>query len=132
ITSVGVDVILVGVVPTPAVAYLTKALNCAGGIIISASHNPLEDNGLKIFGPDGFKLMDFAETAIENLIFSEDYPKPTGANLGRVGHQLGAGQLYLQELKKQVSLNLTGLHIALDCANGATSNYAPRLFQELG
>lgn len=132
ITSQGLNVILVEIVPTPAVAYLAKTLNCAGGIMISASHNPLEDNGLKIFGADGFKLSDHCEQQIESLIALNDFPKPIGGDLGSVRCLPDASQLYLQELESQVPLDLTGLHIALDCANGATSEYAPTLFRKLG
>lgn len=132
ITSAGLDVILVDVVPTPAVAFLTKALGCAGGVMISASHNPLEDNGIKIFGFDGYKLTDAQEGQIEALIPGDDYPRPIAGGLGRVYHKSEAGQLYIQELKNQVPLDLSGLHVALDCANGATSTYASQLFRGLG
>lgn len=132
ITSAGLDVILVDVVPTPAVAFLTRTLGCAAGIMISASHNPLEDNGIKVFGSDGYKISDDQEEQIEKLIPSDNYPRPIGGGLGKVHHRPEAGQLYVDELRKQVPLDLAGLHIVLDCANGATSDYAPRLFRSLG
>lgn len=132
ITSAGLDVILVDVVPTPAVAFLTKTLGCAGGIMISASHNPLEDNGIKVFGPQGYKLSDAQEEHIEELIYGDDYPRPIAGGLGRVDHKPEAGQLYIQELKKQVPVDLSGLHVVVDCANGATAGYAAQLFRGLG
>ena len=132
ITSAGLDVILVDVVPTPAVAFLTRTLGCAAGIMISASHNPLEDNGIKVFGSDGYKISDDQEEQIEKLIPSDNYARPIGGGLGKVHHRPEAGQLYVDELRKQVPLDLAGLHIVLDCANGATSDYAPRLFRSLG
>lgn len=132
VTSAGLDVILVGVVPTPAVAYLTKTLGCSAGIMISASHNPLQDNGIKIFGADGFKLSEIVEEQIEALIPRDDYPRPIAGGLGRVYTKSEAAQLYVEELKAQVPLNLQGLHLAVDCANGATSAYAAQLFRDLG
>lgn len=132
ITSVGLDVILVGVVPTPAVAYLTKTLGCCAGIMISASHNPLQDNGIKIFGANGFKLSQEQEEQIEAIIPSNDYPQPIAGDLGRVDTKFEVAQLYLEELQTQVPLNLQGLHLAVDCANGSTSAFAAKLFRNLG
>lgn len=132
ICSSGLDVVLVGVVPTPAVAFLTKKLGYSAGIMISASHNPVEDNGIKIFGPDGFKLSEKMEGQIEGLIPSDDYPRLTAAAIGRVSSRPEAVELYLADLKSQVTLELKGLHVALDCANGATSAYAAHLFRDLG
>ena len=132
VTSSGLDAIVVDVVPTPAVAFLTKVFGCSAGIMISASHNPLEDNGIKVFGSDGFKLSEEVEERIERLMSADDYPRPTGGGVGRVLAKQGAGELYVQELEKQVSLDLEGLHLVVDCANGATSNYAARILRDFG
>lgn len=132
VTSAGLDVILVGVVPTPAVAFLTKTLRCSAGIMISASHNPLQDNGIKVFGADGYKLSEQVEDEIEALIPGDSSSRPTASGVGQVTSRLDAVLLYLEELKRQVPLDLEGLTLALDCANGATSTYAARLFGDLG
>ncbi|WP_461364265.1 phosphoglucosamine mutase [Candidatus Darwinibacter acetoxidans] len=132
VASAGLDAVLVGVVPTPAVAFLTKALGCAGGIVISASHNPLEDNGIKVFGPDGYKLSEEVESQIEELIEADESPRPTAGAVGQVLSKPEAVELYLENLQQQVSLDLRGLHVALDCANGATAPYAAKLFRSFG
>ena len=132
ITSTGLDAILVDVVPTPAVAFLTKELGCSAGIMISASHNPLQDNGIKVFGADGFKLSEQEEAKIEAWIEDDEVPRPIGGGVGKVTHKPSAVELYVQYLKNQVSLDLQGLHLALDCANGATSALAERVFQAFG
>ncbi len=132
VTSTGLDAFIVGVIPTPGVAYLTKALDCAGGIVISASHNPLEDNGIKVFGPDGYKLSEEEEARIEELIEQDAGPRPIAEAVGRVVPKTDAAALYIDYLKAQVSLDLRGLHLALDCANGATAPYAAKLFSSLG
>lgn len=132
VTSSGLDVILVGVVPTPAVAFLTRELGCSAGIVISASHNPLQDNGIKVFGGDGFKLAEEIELKIEGFISTDDVPRPIGGDVGRVIAKPEAVELYVQDLKKQVSVDLRGLRLVIDCANGATSSIAARIFRELG
>ncbi len=132
IASTGLDVILAGVIPTPAVAFLARRFECCGGIMISASHNPLEDNGIKVFGGDGYKLNDEEEGRIESLVAADDYPRPIGGAVGRVINKQDAVTLYIEDLKQNVPLNLQGLHVALDCANGATSAYAAGLFRDLG
>lgn len=132
VTSTGLDAIVVGIVPTPAVAFLTKELGLAGGIMISASHNPVQDNGIKVFGPDGYKLSEDEEAKIEALIEEDDFPRPTAGNVGKVVTKSDAVLLYLEDLKKQVPLNLQGLHLAIDCANGATAPFAAKLFRDLG
>lgn len=132
ITSSGLDVVLAGIVPTPAVAFLTKELGCAGGIMISASHNPLEDNGIKVFGPDGFKLSEALEARIEGLMAGDDHPRPIGGGVGDVRCEPEGARLYTEYLKEQVSMDLQGLHIALDCAHGATSAIASGVFRDLG
>ena len=130
--SIGAEVMRLGVISTPGVAYLTKALSAHAGIMISASHNPVEDNGIKFFGPDGFKLLDDQEAEIEKLIEGEDtLPRPTGSDVGQVNDYFEGGQKYLQYLKQSVDEDFTGIHIALDCAHGAASSLAPHLFADL-
>ncbi len=131
--SIGAEVMRIGVISTPGVAYLTKALGADAGVMISASHNPVEDNGIKFFGPDGFKLSDEQEEQIEALIDSvnDDLPRPVGADIGQVNDYFEGGQKYLQYLKQTIDVDFDGLHIALDCANGATSSLAPHLFADL-
>jgi phosphoglucosamine mutase len=122
-----------GVISTPGVSFLTKALGAQAGVMISASHNPVADNGIKFFGPDGFKLSDEQELEIEALIdLSEDHlPRPVGSDLGQVMDYFEGGQKYLQYLKNSVDEEFTGIHIALDCAHGATSSLAAHLFADL-
>jgi phosphoglucosamine mutase len=131
--SIGAEVMRLGVISTPGVAFLTKALGAQAGVMISASHNPVQDNGIKFFGPDGFKLSDEQENEIEELLDQvEDHlPRPTGANLGQVNDYFEGGQKYLQFLKQTVDEDFSGIHVALDCANGATSSLAPHLFADL-
>jgi len=131
--STGAEVVRLGVISTPGVAYLTKALGAQAGVMISASHNPVADNGIKFFGPDGFKLSDEQELEIEKLLdMAEDQlPRPTGADLGQVVDYFEGGQKYLQFLKQTVDEDFSGIHIALDCAHGATSSLATYLFADL-
>ncbi|MBY0149321.1 phosphoglucosamine mutase [Neobacillus niacini] len=131
--SIGAEVMRLGVISTPGVSYLTKALGAEAGVMISASHNPVADNGIKFFGPDGFKLSDEQELEIEELIdMAEDQlPRPVGANLGQVMDYFEGGQKYLQYLKNTVDEEFSGIHIALDCAHGATSSLATHLFADL-
>lgn len=131
--SIGAEVMRLGVISTPGVAYLTKALGAEAGIMISASHNPVQDNGIKFFGPDGFKLSDEQEEEIEALLDQEEdnLPRPTGSDLGQVSDYFEGVQKYLQYLKQTVDEEFTGLHIALDCAHGATSSLATHLFADL-
>lgn len=131
--SIGAEVMRIGVISTPGVAYLTKALGAQAGVMISASHNPVADNGIKFFGPDGFKLSDEQELEIEQLMDLEkdELPRPVGADLGQVIDYFEGGQKYLQYLKQSVDEDFTGLHIALDCAHGATSSLATHLFADL-
>ncbi|RST71852.1 phosphoglucosamine mutase [Siminovitchia acidinfaciens] len=131
--SIGAEVMRLGVISTPGVAYLTKALGAQAGVMISASHNPVPDNGIKFFGPDGFKLSDEEEAEIEELLdLNEDnLPRPTGGNLGTVNDYFEGGQKYLQFLKQTVDEEFTDIHVALDCANGATSALATHLFADL-
>ncbi|WP_100406040.1 phosphoglucosamine mutase [Bacillus solitudinis] len=130
--SIGAEVMRLGVISTPGVAFLTKALSADAGVMISASHNPVPDNGIKFFGPDGFKLLDEQEKEIEKLLDSEDgLPRPTGAALGQVNDYFEGGQKYLQFLKQTVQEDFAGIHIVLDCAHGAASSLAPHLFADL-
>ncbi|WP_273127095.1 phosphoglucosamine mutase [Metabacillus sp. HB246100] len=131
--SIGAEVMRLGVISTPGVAYLTKALGAQAGVMISASHNPVEDNGIKYFGPDGFKLSDEQELEIEELMDKEEdtLPRPVGKNLGQVNDYFEGGQKYLQFLKQTVDEDFTGIHVALDCAHGATSSLATHLFADL-
>ena len=132
--SVGADVKLCGVVPTPAIAYLVKKYNCDAGVVISASHNPMEFNGIKIFNGEGFKLPDEIEEEIEALIL--DTPnaiKPvTGENMGRVYTVDTAVRDYADHIKSACEADLSGLRVVFDCANGASSATAPIIFKELG
>ncbi|MEW6608631.1 MAG: phosphoglucosamine mutase [bacterium] len=132
ITSAGGDVLKVGILPTPAIAYLTKSLSACAGIVISASHNPFQDNGIKFFGPDGLKLKDEIENEIENAL-SEDFNYPPAENIGRVIEIKDANTQYLNFVKEMAgdSLSLKGMKVVIDCANGATSFIAPTLFQEI-
>lgn len=132
LTSSGVNVILAGVIPTPAIAYLTNVLDTNSGIMISASHNPYQDNGIKIFGSDGFKLTDQEEIIIENLI--EDNTSIINASkdkLGKVYNSFNLSQKYIQHIKQSIDIDLEGMKIALDCANGATTSIAPFIFGDL-
>ncbi|MHC0039638.1 phosphoglucosamine mutase [Pseudoneobacillus sp. C159] len=131
--SIGAEVVRLGVISTPGVAYLTKVQGAQAGVMISASHNPVADNGIKFFGPDGFKLSDSQEEEIESLLdMGEDtLPRPTGAKLGQVIDYFEGGQKYLQYLKQTVDEDFAGIHVALDCAHGATSSLAAHLFADL-
>ncbi|MBA4537839.1 phosphoglucosamine mutase [Bacillus aquiflavi] len=130
--SIGAEVMRLGVISTPGVAYLTKALGAQAGVMISASHNPVADNGIKFFGPDGFKLSDEQEEEIEQLMDGDDQlPRPIGAEVGQVNDYFEGGQKYIQFLKQTVDEDFSGIHVALDCAHGATSSLAPHLFADL-
>lgn len=131
--STGAEVMRLGVISTPGVAYLTKVLGAQAGVMISASHNPVADNGIKFFGSDGFKLSDEQELEIEQLLDLEkdELPRPIGEHLGHVHDYFEGGQKYLQYLKQTVDEDFSGLHIALDCSHGATSSLAAHLFADL-
>jgi phosphoglucosamine mutase len=131
--SIGAEVMRLGVISTPGVSYLTKALSAEAGVMISASHNPVADNGIKFFGPDGFKLSDEQEREIEELmdLETDELPRPVGGDLGSVNDYFEGGQKYLQYLKQSVDEEFTGIHIALDCAHGATSSLAAHLYADL-
>ena len=132
LTSTGVNVMTIGTIPTPAIAYLTKTIETDSGIMISASHNPYQDNGIKIFGPDGFKLTDEQELHIEQLIDNSD--KIKNASFDKIGKLYSGSELsqkYIQHIKQSISGDLSGIKIALDCANGATTGVAPFIFGDL-
>ena len=132
--SVGADVIGLGVIPTPAVAYLVGKYKADAGIMISASHNPAEFNGIKIFGGNGFKLPDMLEERIEDIILDRHYKHstPTGDGVGRLTYAKDAAKDYIRHIKASVHHSLDGLNIAIDCANGSASTTASTLFEELG
>ncbi len=135
IASMGADVQLVGPLPTPGISFITEGMRADAGIVISASHNSFEDNGIKIFGPDGFKLPDEAELAIEELFFTVDQlDKVHGKNIGRVRRIDDAAGRYIVFVKNTFprDLSLDGLRIVLDCANGAGYKVAPAVLRELG
>lgn len=131
IAAEGVDVLRVGVLPTPAVAYLTGAYGAAFGVMISASHNPMPDNGIKIFGAGGHKLDDSAENAIEAQL---DTPasRPTGAGIGRVRDAVDALDRYLHHVANAATRPLSGVTVVVDCAHGAASDAAPLAYRAAG
>jgi phosphoglucosamine mutase len=132
-TSVGMDVVLLGPMPTPAVALLTQELRADVGVMISASHNPYEDNGIKLFGPDGFKLSDADELAIEAML-SQDLALADAEQIGRARRIEDARGRYIHAVKGSLAkeIRLDGLKIAVDCAHGAAYQVAPSAFWELG
>ena len=133
--SVGVDVLVTGPVPTPAIAMLTRSMRCDLGVMISASHNPYHDNGIKLFGPDGQKLSDAEEAKIEKLIDSDLGKRLAGSkDLGRARRIDGASERYVEFAKRTLprTLSLEGLRAVIDCANGAAYKVAPLALQELG
>lgn len=136
ICSMGVDVLLVGPLPTPGIAFITASMRADAGIVISASHNPFQDNGIKIFSGNGFKLPDDLELKIEELIFSEqiDSLRPTAAEIGKAYRVDDAVGRYVVHLKNSFPKDLTldGVKIVLDCAHGAAYKVAPAVFEELG
>ena len=132
-TSTGMDVLLLGPVPTPAVGLLTPSMRADVGVMISASHNPASDNGIKFFGPDGFKLSDEAEAEIEALVFGDIQPAQAG-NIGRA-RRIDDGRFrYVERVKGTFpqGLSLEGLKVVIDCANGAAYRAAPEVLWELG
>src|SRR6201994_4780696 len=132
LTSEGVVALRVGVLPTPAVAYLTSAYDADFGVMISASHNPMPDNGIKIFGPGGHKLDDAAEDRIEELVHQGPGSRPTGAGIGRVVTAEDALDRYLRHAGKALTNRLDGLTLGVDCAHGAASMAAPRAYRAAG
>ncbi|MFG1782123.1 phosphoglucosamine mutase [Rhodococcus oryzae] len=133
LTAAGVDVINVGVLPTPAVAFLTGAYDAALGVMISASHNPMPDNGIKIFAAGGHKLDDESEDRIEAAIADRDLiPRPTGAGIGRVRTATDAAERYLENLARATTDRVDGLTVVVDCANGAASTVGPEAYRAAG
>ncbi len=135
IVSMGVDVYLVGPMPTPAVAHLTRSMNAVAGIMITASHNPAIDNGIKIFDANGFKLPDEKEAEIEKMMFSDNIYEMmvSGTKIGKAYRLDEANGRYIEFAKSTIqNNNLRGLKIVLDCANGAAYEVAPKVFSELG
>ena len=134
LVSEGARVLLTGPLPTPAVAHLTKSMACDAGIMLTASHNPFQDNGIKIFGPDGFKLNDELEAAIESLVAGESLSEPIpGTELGKAFRINDASGRYIEFAKNAIgSTRLDGLKIVVDCAHGAGYFVGPLIFEELG
>ncbi len=132
-TSTGMNVLLLGPVPTPAVGLLTPSMRADVGVMISASHNPATDNGIKFFGPDGFKLSDEAEAEIERLVFADIQPAQA-ENIGRAKRIDDGRSRYVERVKGTVphGLDLDGLKVVIDCANGAAYRAAPEVLWELG
>ncbi|EEH96485.1 phosphoglucosamine mutase [Clostridium tertium] len=134
ILSVGAEAVILGVVPTPAVAHLIREYNADAGIMISASHNPVEYNGIKFFDNKGYKLQDELEDEIQRVIESgfEGVPSPTGHDLGRSSMEIGALDEYTDYALSTIPVDLKGLRVALDCANGACYKAAVKAFRQLG
>ncbi len=136
ICSTGADALTAGVIPTPAVAYLTKEYEASCGIVISASHNPVEDNGIKFFGPNGFKLPDEIEEEIEKLVIDgyHEIMRPQGTDVGRVYTIPDAGNKYVRYLMDCFTLetDLSGITVVIDCANGAAYELGPQLWENMG
>ena len=132
LTSEGVDALRVGVLPTPAVAYLTNAYDADFGVMISASHNPMPDNGIKIFGPGGHTLDDQTEDRISELVASGPGQRPVGAAIGRVVNAEDALERYLRHVGKAATTRLEGLTVVVDCAHGAAFEAAPRAYRAAG
>ena len=135
IVSMGSDVLLVGPLPTPAIAHLTKSLNCDIGIVLTASHNPADDNGIKVFGSDGYKLYDEEEEEVERYVFSENISTDhiKGNKIGKAYRIDDARGRYIEYVKATINNNsLEGLRMVIDCANGAAYAVAPDIFSELG
>ncbi|MDS0527193.1 phosphoglucosamine mutase [Clostridium sp. SHJSY1] len=134
ILSVGAEAVVLGVVPTPAVAHLTRKYGADAGIMISASHNPVEYNGIKFFDDKGYKLSDELEDEIQSVIESDFYgvPSPVGVGVGRETIEVGALEDYIDFAKSTIAVSLEGVKVALDCANGSAYKAAVKAFRELG
>ena len=131
LTSAGVDVYRVGVLPTPAIAYLVKESNADLGVMISASHNPMPDNGIKFFAKGGDKLADLVEAQIESRL-GEPWDRPVGLHVGRIIQDESAKERYIKYLLSTITENLNGLKVVVDCANGAASYVAPVVYEKAG
>ncbi len=134
IMSAGGQALVTGVLPTPAIAYLTRHYGAAAGAMISASHNPMPDNGIKFFGPEGFKLPDALEERIEAALAMADQggPRPVGPAVGGLRHAGDAAEAYLAHLLDSVSEDFGGLEVVVDCANGAAAEVAPEAYRRAG
>src|SRR5579862_2334947 len=137
ICSMGVDVLLVGPLPTPGIAFLTRSMRADAGVVISASHNPFQDNGIKFFSREGFKLDDIIEGRIEELVFDADAIgnlRPTAEEIGKAARIDDAIGRYLIFLKACLPRNLVldGLKVVIDCAHGAAYKVGPEVLEELG
>ena len=134
ICSAGGNVHLLGVIPTPAVSYLTEKLHASAGVVISASHNPFEDNGIKFFSHTGYKLPDAVEDEIAAIVEQPiDYTQSlTGSSLGRVIEENDLGREYIKHIVASADRRLNGLKVVMDCANGANSLIAPEILRQLG
>ena len=131
LASAGVDTLMLGVLPTPGVAYVTAQLQADLGVMISASHNPMPDNGIKFFAAGGHKLPDELEQQIEDRL-GEDWERPIGGSVGRVKEARSLGQRYLDHLLAATPSRLTGIRCVVDCANGAASEIAPNAYRRMG
>ena len=135
ICSVGASAVLVGIMPTPAIAYLTRYYEADAGCVISASHNTVEYNGIKYFDKYGHKLPDALEDEIEDIVrngLPAGYEPPIGTQIGRPVRQFNAARRYIDFVQEAMDVRLDGLHVVLDCANGASYEIAPAIFRELG
>jgi len=132
LASSGIDSLLVGVLPTPGVARLTQVGDFSAGVMISASHNPVPDNGIKLFGRDGFKLKDPVIELLESWMDQDSGPRPTGNEIGTIQHDSSLAEAYLDHLRSLCPEGLAGLKVVIDCGHGAASILGPRLFSELG
>lgn len=134
ITSVGVDVVRLGIIPTPGVAYLCRRLQPEAGVMISASHNPVEDNGIKFFDRDGFKLTDEVEDRIEKIYRHElaEVEHPVGVGIGRISDSYESVNLYEEYLVSSIPVNLAGIRVVVDCGFGAAYDLAPKVLKRLG
>ncbi len=134
ICSVGANAVYVGVLPTPAIAYLTRKYKVDAGVVISASHNPVEFNGIKFFNSDGYKLSDEMEDRIEELVRNENrgLPQPTGSRVGKIKYRRDAREEYINHSMRQIDTDLSGLKIVVDCAEGAAFYTSVETLRELG
>ena len=136
ITSAGGSAIMAGVIPTPGVAYLTKQMGLSAGIVISASHNPFFDNGIKFFGGDGYKLPDAVEDELEKIVRhieeNDDYARPQGENIGRIEYRHDLINQYIDYVCNTTEQRFDGMKVVLDCANGAAYVAAPAVLRRLG
>jgi phosphoglucosamine mutase len=132
VTSAGGDALCVGVLPTPGVAHLTARSGAAAGAVISASHNPVGDNGIKFFGPEGFKLSDDQEAALEVIVAERGARRPLGTDIGRRLTDPTATARYVEHLAGSIDVDLAGLRVVVDGANGAASQVAPEVYRHLG